>query len=109
MPNHTRQCIVCNQKYDYCKACPSSKNEPTWRAIYDTEECKKVFEICSAYINKHMSKGDAVIKLKSFNLPSRLNDHYKKIVDEIMHIDKPAIKRKRTRGFVQKEVVNDDY
>ena len=100
-----RTCIICNSKYAYCNRCPGGKNVPSWKNLYDTEECKKVFEICSAYVNKLITKGDAMIKLKSFKIPSHLGDKYQKIVDEIMHVEKPSIKKRNTR---KKEVVNDD-
>lgn len=103
-----RKCLCCGTSYVFCSHCPSGKNEPTWKNIYDTEECKKVFEICSAYVNKQMTKGDAVIKLKSFKLPNHLIDKYQKIVDEIMYVEKSTVKQRKPRRVIQKEVVNDD-
>lgn len=103
-----RICLICGKKYNFCPRCPGGAKLPSWMSIYDNEDCKRVFEICSAYVNKKMSKGDAVIKLKSFKLPGHLNEHYQKIVDEIMHVEKPSTKQRRPRRVIQKEVVNDD-
>ena len=104
---HNRNCIVCGKAYYHCGHCKDSDAQSVWRNIYDTEECRKIFDICSAYVNKNMSKGDAIIKLKSFKLPDHLKDKYQGIVDEILYVEKPTIKRKKTRIIQTKNEAGD--
>ena len=116
MPEVKRRCLVCNQTYTHCNHCKGSDRNKTWRNIYDTEECMKLFDICSAYKNGFMKKGEALIKLKGISLPQHLNDEYQKIVDEILFVEKKPSKRKKKEieEEVQiepeqiEEVVNED-
>ena len=111
-----RKCICCGTRYVYCSRCPGGVHQPSWRNIYDTEECMKLFDICSAYKNGFMKKGEALIKLKGISLPQHLNDEYQKIVDEILFVEKKPSKRKKKEIEEEvriepeqiEEVVNDD-
>ena len=40
-----KQCFVCGEKYSYCYSCPSDLQNPTWRTLFDTENCKNIFNI----------------------------------------------------------------
>lgn len=96
-----RQCLVCGTTYTHCSRCPGGSNLPSWKNIYDTEECKNIFDICSAYVNGYLKKGDAILKLKSFNMPKHLNDKYQNIVNDILFVDK-KINKKRKRNIDEK-------
>lgn len=41
---NNRICLACGKAYEYCGSCPSSLNLPVWKNIFDTENCKTVFE-----------------------------------------------------------------
>ena len=84
-----RTCLVCGSHYQFCPRCRGGQNAPTWKNIYDTEDCKKIFEICSAYVNKRLDKADAAAQLKNVSVPA-LIEKYQKIVDEITYVEKPA-------------------
>ena len=110
-----RRCIVCGKNYVFCPRCPGGANLPSWLSIYDKEECKSIFDVCSSYKNGHLKKGDALIKLRSISLPQHLNDEYQKLVDEILFVEKKPPKRKKKdfeeEVFVEEPediVVNED-
>ena len=106
-----RTCIICNKTYEHCRNCNKVDQNETWRNLYDKEECMKVFNVCSAYKNNLISKGDAKIKLKSFDVPTGLKANYQTIVDEIMSEPEPFKKtknKKKEEEFIDEEIVNTD-
>ena len=44
---NNRVCLTCGKAYEYCGYCPTSKNLPMWMNLFDTENCKNVFETVS--------------------------------------------------------------
>ncbi len=78
-----RKCIVCGAEYDYCRRCSQDKAKETWRNLYDTVDCMKLFNVCSAFKNNKMSKEDALEELKDIKVPEKLNAEYKEILDSI--------------------------
>ena len=71
MAKTNRTCFCCLSKYYYCHGC-ADERRPTWMIMFDTEECKNIFQICSAYNNGSYTKEEArdileKIGLKDFN------------------------------------------
>ena len=44
-----RVCRTCGATYDYCPGCAKSAGKPEWMLLWDSEECKNVFESLTAY------------------------------------------------------------
>lgn len=42
-------CIICNKEYHYCPSCHQDKNKPSWYAIFDGENCKSIYDVCTEY------------------------------------------------------------
>ena len=81
-----RICIICGTKYKYGGNCSDNavKHE-TWRNIYCSENCRKIFDVLSAQANGHISDKDAyneISKLDIKNLESFRDD----IKDQIKRI-----------------------
>ena len=55
-----RKCLCCGKEYDYCPNC--GKASTPWKFNYDTEACKELFNIISAY-NMNLVKENRVIDI----------------------------------------------
>ena len=52
-----RKCLCCEKTYEYCPHC--GKTSTPWKMNYDTEACKDLFNIISAY-NMNLVKEDKI-------------------------------------------------
>ena len=68
MNNGERTCIVCGKKYRYCGNCSDNNvKKETWRNIYCSDNCKKIFEILSAQANGHITDREAYSEISKLN------------------------------------------
>lgn len=65
---NNRICLACGKSYEYCGSCPSSLNLPVWKNLFDTENCKTVFETTSDYAQNVISKEKAKEKISKCNI-----------------------------------------
>lgn len=86
-----RICLTCGKEYEFCGSCPSSSNLPVWKNLFDSEDCKVIFETVSDYAQGVFSKDKAKDKLKNCNLPLETNKNIKKYLDEILEEPKIEI------------------
>ena len=42
-----KTCLVCQTPYRYCYTCPTDLQNPSWKNLFDTEQCKEIFNILS--------------------------------------------------------------
>ena len=42
-----KTCLVCQKSYHYCYSCPTDLQNPSWKNLFDTEQCKEIFNILS--------------------------------------------------------------
>ena len=79
-----RTCLTCGKKYEYCSSCPTTLNYPMWKNLFDTENCKTVFETVSDYEQKVITKDLARKKLLQCNLSQNLFvNSIQRVIDEI--------------------------
>lgn len=116
---NNRICLTCSKTYEYCGSCPSSLNLPVWKNLFDTENCKIIFETASDYAQKVITKELAKEKLSKCDLSctNNLKEQIKELVTEIVMEEKVepiieetvdptiAIKRKKKISVGNK---NDD-
>ena len=88
---NNRICLACGKAYEYCSSCPSSLNLPVWKNIFDTENCKTVFETVSDYAQNAITKETAKYKLSKCNTSVSFNKQIQGYVDEISKEDAEAI------------------
>ena len=83
---NNRVCLTCGKAYEYCGYCPTSKNLPMWMNLFDTENCKNVFETVSDYAQGAISKETAVTDLSLCDLSkvSTYKENIQKLVSEII-------------------------
>ena len=79
-----RTCLTCGKAYEYCGSCPSSLNLPVWKNLFDTENCKTVFETVSDYAQKVITKESAKEKLSKCDLSVEFKEKIDGLVKEII-------------------------
>lgn len=63
-----RTCIICGKRYSYCNNCQRDSVKPTWYAIFDTERCHAIYEICTNYRDGIITIENAKERLSKFDL-----------------------------------------
>lgn len=83
---NNRVCLTCGKAYEYCGYCPTSKNLPMWMNLFDTENCKNVFETVSDYAQGAISKETAATNLSLCDLSkvSTYKENIQKLASEII-------------------------
>ena len=86
MAKGKRTCIVCGKNYTYCPKCGDGDKAETWRYIYDSALCNKIFDVLSAFSFGHIKKEEAKSKLEALNIPKgmKFTDDVKKQIDAIL-------------------------
>jgi uncharacterized membrane protein len=86
-----RICLTCGNAYEYCGSCPTSLNLPVWKNIFDTENCKIVFETVSDYAQNVITKDVAKEKLSKYNTSGKCKENIRKYLKDIMAESKAEI------------------
>lgn len=83
---NNRICLTCGKAYEYCSSCPNSLNLPVWKNLFDTENCKTVFETVSDYAQEVITKESAKSKLSKCDISNTniFKEKIKILVDEII-------------------------
>lgn len=71
MERGERTCVVCGKEYIYCPNCKKGNPTETWRFMYDSEECRNIFKICSNFAFGHINAETAKKKLEKYNITDR--------------------------------------
>lgn len=90
MPKANRICKTCGKEYFFCNNCERKLNSPQWMLMWDTQNCKNIFEIVSNYAQKVDSKAVAKKKLSKCDLSQQytFNKNIRALIEDIMHEDK---------------------
>lgn len=92
----SRKCYLCGEKYQYCNTCSQDKNKPAWMAEFHDENCKTIFDICTRFNMKLLTKDEAKEALSKcdFSNKSNFKDYAQKDIDNIFVEDKkPAVEK----------------
>lgn len=91
-----RECCVCGSSYTFC---PNCDRDPSWKTIYDTEVCREIGNVVSAYNMKIMNKQKAKDALAGLNIknPSSYKENIAQVLTEIIDSDEPKPKRRRRK------------
>lgn len=84
---NNRICLTCGKPYEYCGSCPSSLNLPVWKNIFDTENCKTVFETVSDYAQNAITKESAKIRLSKCDISGVFKNNIQKLINDINEED----------------------
>lgn len=66
-----RTCFCCGKAYHYCPNCAEYSHLPSWYFIFDSENCKKVFDICQRYSIGEFTAEQARQKLDKCDLTNK--------------------------------------
>ena len=73
MGRRNRECYLCGADYLYCPTCSQDRMKPAWMAEFHEENCKNIFDICTRFNMKLMSKSEAQAALGACNLSNKAN------------------------------------
>ena len=108
MGRRTRECYLCGTKYEYCPTCSQDKLKPTWMAEFHNESCKSIFDICTRFNMKLLTKAEAKAALNECDLSNKAN--FKDCVQRdlaAIFAEEPKVKRgKRAEISVFDEVID---
>ena len=71
MGRRNRECYLCGQEYQYCSTCTQDKMKPAWMSEFQSENCKNIFNICTRFNMKRMSKIEAQDALNACDLSNK--------------------------------------
>ena len=73
MARRSRECYLCGTQYKFCGSCSSDRTKPAWMSEFHDENCKNIFDICTRFNMKMMSKEEAQEALISCDLSNKAN------------------------------------
>ena len=93
MGKRNRKCYLCGEHYNYCPTCSQDKMKPSWMAEFHEENCVKIFEICTRFNMKQMSKSEARAALSACDLSNKENfkSFVKRDLENILAEDKITV------------------
>ena len=82
-------CYVCNKSYKHCYSCPSDLNHPSWMEMFDTENCKNIFNILCKHSQKMITEEEARVQLKGCDLSQKEHfaDHIVEHINRVLGND----------------------
>ena len=114
MAENNRKCNVCGKAYQYCGHCSdNAKKGETWRNLYCSDNCRKIFDILSSRAFDHITDKEAKEKLKGLDLSKvdSFNETYKKQIRQIQSAPNGEVKpqQPQTNQPQNKEIVKQDF
>ena len=73
MARRQRTCYLCGKDYQYCSTCSQDRMKPVWMSEFHSENCKNIFDICTRFNMKLMSKNEAKEALDTCDLSNKAN------------------------------------
>lgn len=106
MARRNRKCYLCGESYQYCPTCSQDRAKPSWMAEFHSEDCMKIFDICTRFNMGLMSKAESQEALSACDLTNKAN--FKSYVQhdlEVIFEDEP---KKTKKAEPQHEVVTKE-
>lgn len=103
MGRKNRECYLCGRGYQYCGSCSNDRMKPAWMSEFHSENCKNIFDICTRFNMKLMSKSEAQDALNTCDLSNKENfkSYVQRDLENIFKVDAvpaPAEEPKFKRG-----------
>lgn len=88
-----RICLACLKSYKYCNTCNEDATKPRWMVKFDTEACKELFNIISAYNMDLVDKDKVKEILDKYNITdfSQYKESIKNKLEELFPINKTVV------------------
>lgn len=107
MGRRTRECYLCGESYKYCPTCSQDRVKPSWMAEFHSEDCVRIFDICTRFNMGMMSKTEAQDALRTCDLSNK--DNFKAYVQrdlEVIFAEEPKKRGKRAEMPIIDEVLD---
>lgn len=105
MPKTNRKCKACGTDYYFCPSC-NNKNEPNWKILFDTENCKKVFSVTNDFGFNNITADEANSILKTCDTNVNFSDSIVKMINKINE-ETSAVSKIATEFEMEKEVIKE--
>jgi hypothetical protein len=101
MANNNRTCFTCGKKHSYCPTCYDDREKESWHIMFDTENCKGIYEIINKHFYNHITTEEAFELLKLCDLTNK-DDFIDDIKNDLANIyalydESKKISTKQTR------------
>lgn len=104
---NNRVCLCCGNAYEYCGTCRKNVNLPAWKNLFDTENCKDVFQIVSDYEQKAIDKERARKMISACDVTKTFVPKIKKTLEEITAEPKKDIENRIIKKKTVEEKLSD--
>jgi len=107
---NNKTCIICGKSYSYCPSCHRDANKPSWSILFDSENCKNIYKICTEYRDGEIDKAIAYEKIKECDL-TRLEDIVditRKQIEDILSYKSTTIKVEKNEKEKKDEKIKKD-
>lgn len=90
---NNRKCIICQKEYEFCPTCGKDSGKPSWYAIFHSQRCHDIYDVCVAYRDKEITVDEAYNKLEKLDLSDleNFNESTKAQIKEILASHKGAV------------------
>lgn len=80
------KCLLCKTEYYFCPTC--NKTQPSWKRIYDSENCMIIFNTVGSYLAGSLTKEEAKARLQNcdFSDMKNYNEKISKAIKEITKV-----------------------
>lgn len=87
-------CIICKNGYHYCPSCREDNNKPSWYAIFDSENCKTIYDVCTEYRDGIIDKKTAYDRIAKLDISGieTFSDSTKAQIKDILSYKKEVVK-----------------
>jgi hypothetical protein len=82
---NNRTCFTCGKKHSYCPTCYDDRLLEPWHVLFDTENCKNVYDIINRHFYNHITTEEAVKLLKTCDLSNK-DEFVNDIKDDLANI-----------------------
>ena len=106
MARRDRTCYLCGTKYSYCPTCTDDRTKPSWMAEFHSEDCVRIFDICTKFNMGTVSKAEAQEVLNTCDLSNKEN--FRPCVKrdlEVIFAEEPTKSGKKTEANIEKHEV----
>lgn len=98
-------CFLCGKEYQYCSSCKDFRTQPTWKNMFHSENCYKIFSLSTQFAQGSYSAEEARLMLDKYDL-SDIDNFKPDAIEQIKIIQnsKPTVIEEK----VDKEVETKD-
>ena len=61
-------CFLCGKEYQYCSSCKDFRTQPTWKNMFHSENCYKIFSLSTQFAQGSYSAEEARLMLDKYDL-----------------------------------------